>query len=230
MLQRSRFQQNQEFTSFSNSIAFMEDVSVSFGATQALKSIQLTVERGEIIFVTGASGAGKTTLLKVLAGEEIACSGRIILSGQHRIARVFQDLRLIERYSCEDNLMISYDPSRYRNRNQFVNDMKELSRILGIEDRLKLKVREANGGLRQKVAIIRALLSGPDLFIADEPTSSLDVHNAKKLFDLLNIYAVKRGMTVIWASHNSELVRRFSGRIVHLDSGRLVYSGHACFI
>ena len=98
------------------------------------------------------------------------------------------------------------------------------------KDRLHLKVNDANGGLKQKVAIIRALLTRPDVLIADEPTSSLDIDNTRRLFDVLNLYNVKRGLTVIWATHNKELIKSFTGRIIHLDNGRLVYSGNACFI
>jgi cell division transport system ATP-binding protein len=134
------------------------------------------------------------------------------------------------KYTCEENLMFAYDSSLYESKSEFIKDMQELSRILGISDRLKLKVNEANGGLKQKVAIIRSLLTRPDVLIADEPTSSLDTDNAQRLFDILNLYNIKRGMTVIWATHNKELIKSFSGRIIHLDQGRLVYSGHACFI
>lgn len=218
------------------SVFYLEDVSVSFGELSALKSVQLNIEQGEVIFVTGASGAGKTTLLRLLAGEitptsgilrraERDLTGKILFS-----SRVFQTLRLLENQSLEENLRLSYDPSIYRNRNEFNQDMSELCKVLAIDDRLQLKAKDANGGLRQKIAIIRALLSRPDIFIADEPTSSLDSDNARKIFDLLNLYNVKRGMTIIWASHNSELVKKFSGRIIHLDRGKLVYSGHACFI
>ena len=146
------------------------------------------------------------------------------------IAQVFQDLRLIGSASCKDNLMYAYDSQIYSSKEEFISDLMELSRVFGITDRLSLKVRDANGGLKQKVAIIRALLTKPDILLADEPTSSLDYDNARKLFDVLNLLSVKRGLTVIWASHNRELVKKFNGRIVHLDKGNLVYSGHACFI
>lgn len=216
-------------------IFFLEDVSVQFGEIRALKNVQLTVEKGEIIFVTGASGAGKTTLLRVLSGDQEPTSGKIFRpndTGKKSlyISNVFQDLRLMGKYTCEENLMFSYDPSIYTSKNEFITDMQELSRILGIRDRLHLKVNEANGGLKQKVAIIRSLLTRPDVFIADEPTSSLDTDNARRLFDILNLYNAKRGLTVIWATHNKELIKSFTGRIIHLDNGRLLYSGHACFI
>ena len=210
---------------------FLENITSYFGKIEALKAISLTVDKGEILFITGASGAGKTTLLRILAGEMVPIKGRIQCpQGDCRIARVFQDLRLIGKQTCETNLLLSYDPDIYRNRDEFVYDMMEFSRIMGIKDRLHLEIKNSNGGLKQKVAIIRALLSKPDVILLDEPTSSLDFENANKLFDILNLYNIKKGLTVIWASHNRDLVRNFSGRIVHLDQGRLVHSGRACFI
>ncbi|MGZ3787634.1 MAG: cell division ATP-binding protein FtsE [Bacteriovorax sp.] len=216
-------------------IFYCEDVSVEYGDVRALKNVQLTIERGEIIFVTGASGAGKTTLLKLLSGLQEPTSGKVVRpqsSGKKNlyISNVFQDLRLMGKYTCEENLMFSYDSSIYKDKNEFIQDMHELSRILGIKDRLNLKINQANGGLQQKVAIIRSLLTRPDILIADEPTSSLDTDNARRLFDVFNLYNAKRGLTVVWATHNKELIKSFTGRIIHLDNGRLVYSGHACFI
>lgn len=217
-------------------VFYCEDVSVTYGEIRALKNIQLTIERGEIIFLTGASGAGKTTLLKILSGLIEPTSGRVIRPNADHgkkslyISNVFQDLRLMGKYTCEENLLFAYDSSIYDSKAEFVKDMHELARILGIKDRLHLKVNDANGGLKQKVAIIRSLLTKPDVLIADEPTSSLDTDNARRLFDVLNLYNSKRGTTVIWATHNKELIKNFTGRIIHLDQGRLVYSGHACFI
>ena len=78
--------------------------------------------------------------------------------------------------------------------------------------------------------MIRALLTRPNVLLADEPTSSLDKESSIKMFDVLNYYNVKRQLTVIWASHNRELVKQFPGKIVHLENGKLIYSGHACFI
>ncbi len=213
-----------------------DDVSVQYGDVLALRNVQLTIERGEIIFLTGASGAGKTTLLKVLSGLEKPTSGKITrpdyFSGNKKlfISNVFQDLRLMGRYTCLENLLFAYDSSLYSSKAEFMQDLYELSRILGIKDRLDLKINDANGGLKQKVAIIRALLSRPDILIADEPNSSLDNDNSRRLFDVLNLYNVKRGLTIIWATHNKDLIKSFSGRILHLDNGRLVYSGNACFI
>lgn len=215
---------------------YCEDVCVTYGDIRALKNVQLTIEKGEVVFLTGASGAGKTTLLKVLSGLIEPTSGKILRpkvgNGKKNIfiSNVFQDLRLMGKYTCEENLLFAYDSSLYDSKSEFVQDMYELAKILGIRERLGLKVNDANGGLKQKVAIIRSLLTRPDVLIADEPTSSLDTENARRLFDVLNLYNAKRGTTVIWATHNKELIKSFTGRIIHLDNGKLVYSGHACFI
>jgi len=214
---------------------YCEDLCVDFGELRALKNINLTIDKGEILFLTGASGAGKTTLLNVLSGIVQPTSGRLKRNEQVGkkkifISNVFQDLRLLGKYTCEENLLFAYDSSLYDSKSEFMTDMHELARILGIKDRLHLKINLANGGLKQKVAIIRALLTRPDVLIADEPTSSLDSDNARRLFDVLNLYNTKRGTTIIWATHNKDLIKNFTGKIIHLDQGKLIYSGHACFI
>lgn len=212
----------------------LQDVSVSFGAIHALRNVELNIAKGEIVFVTGASGAGKTTLLRLLAGDLNPTSGKCQHQSRSRedlfIGRVFQDLRLMPELTCEANLNISYDPSLYNSRKAFEKDKAELCRVLGVSDRLNLKIKDANGGLQQKIAIIRTLLTKPDVLVADEPTSALDAENGKRLFEVLSYFNMKRGMTIVWATHDKELVKRFTGRILHLDGGRLVYSGHACFI
>lgn len=216
---------------FQNQLVFKTDnLCVNFGSAEVLKDISLQIRVGEIIFLTGVSGAGKTTLLNVLAGNIMQSRGQMQNLTNGFVAQVFQDLKLIERFTCRENLQYSYDPSVYKNRKEFTSDLEELSKILGITNKLDMKLTDANGGLKQKVAIIRALLSRPAVILADEPTSALDYENAKRFFDLLNIYNAKRKMTIIWASHNRELVQKFSGRVIHLDKGRLIHSGHACFI
>jgi len=209
----------------------IQDATIQYGKIKALDNVQFKVSLGEIVFLTGASGAGKTTLLKLLAGHTDLSKGKIKRpSVDNFVSMIFQDHRFMERKSCEDNLWVSYDPKIYRTKNEFYKEMIEFAEVLGIKDRLGLKIKDANGGLKQKVAFIRAMLCRPSVIIADEPTSSLDYENAKKIYDILNLYNTKRGLTVIWASHNKDLVKKFNGRIVHIDKGKIIYSGHACFI
>lgn len=222
-----------EEASLSGSKIFsLEGIGVSFGSNFALKNIDFNLHRGEIVFLTGVSGAGKTTLLRVLAGHIEPDEGRANFYMKNKIftAPVFQDLRLIDHLNCAQNLELIYDPMLYRNQEEFQRDMMDLCKFLGIAKKLNLKIKDANGGLKQKVSFIRALLSRPDVILADEPTAALDFDNARRIFEVLNLYNVKQGLSVIWATHNKELAKKFTGRMVHLDRGKIIYSGHACFI
>ncbi len=226
-------QNNTLFTNrSSNSLLYsLNKASVAFDKTKALSDISLNINSGEILFITGKSGAGKTTLLNLLAGDQSVSSGRIDFNLKGRfVAQVFQDLRLFDNKTVEENLWYAFDKKIYKNRNDFYHDLQELCGVLGIKSKLSLKISQANGGLKQKVAIIRALLTRPSVLLADEPTSAMDKESAVKMFEVLNYYNSKRKLTIIWASHNRDLVREFPGQILHLDQGRLVYSGHACFI
>jgi ABC-type lipoprotein export system ATPase subunit len=217
-----------------NYLFHLDNLSVEYGSLRALKSVQLTIYPGEILFVTGPSGAGKTSLLSVLGGHLEPTSGRAILphqrSEKHFVATVFQDLRLLQKKTCENNLWMAYDSSIYSSRNDFFREMEDLAKLLNVYDYLDRKIEDCNGGLKQKVAMIRALLSKPTALLADEPTSSLDKENSYRLFEVLNHFNHKKGLTLVWATHNKELIKQFPGKIAHLDQGRLVYSGHACFI
>lgn len=210
----------------------LDNVSLSYGQMPALKNITLTINPGDMLFLTGKSGAGKTSLLNLIADNLQPTSGKIYGTGEgdRFCARVFQDLKLLNDLTCEENIWYAFDKSIYKNKSEFQSDMMELVNILGIKDKLKLPIAKANGGLKHKTALIRALLTRPQVLLADEPTASLDKENANKIFDLLNFYNVKRNLTVIWATHNRDLVKNFPGKIVHLENGKLVYSGHACFI
>lgn len=214
---------------------YLDEVSVSFKAKEtkawALKGIKLSIRPGEIIFLTGPSGAGKTTLLRLLANELSPSSGIVVRPPSELfIGIIAQDLQLLPDWSCYDNLKVAYDPLIYRHHQEFYDNLQELAQVFGITDRFHLKIAQANGGLRQKIAIVRALLARPGILLADEPTSALDYENAAKLYDVLHLYNRRYGTTIVWATHNRELVKQFTGRTLHLDRGKLVYTGHACFI
>jgi len=210
----------------------LKDASKYFGNICALNSVNLRIDYGEFLFFTGASGAGKTTLLKILLGEAQLDHGQYIKKpfADKFIAPIFQDLKLISDLTGEENIWMAYDPSLYNNKNSFQSDLEQLSRYLGIQDQLHIKIDHANGGLKQKIAILRTLLSKPDIILADEPTCSMDMGSSFKVFEILNYFNTKKQVTIIWASHNRDLVKQFQGKIAHLDKGKLLHTGHACFI
>ena len=171
----------------SSHLFHLENLSVQFGKVTALNSIQMTINKGEILFITGASGAGKTTLLNILANDIRPTKGKVLYPSRNIfVSQIFQDLRLMNNKTCEENLKVSYDQSVYDSYDEFSADLQQLCKLLGVWEYRKTLIKNANGGLKQKVAMIRALLARPDVVLADEPTSALDKDNAVKLFEVLN--------------------------------------------
>jgi ABC-type lipoprotein export system ATPase subunit len=216
------------FSAFQNdSILYrLVNACVNFKDVFALKNISLNICDGDFIFVTGPSGAGKTTLLNVLSGDQKITSGAISNSKIKRdnlfISRVFQNLQIVESWTVEQNIEICYSSEIFNSRQDFKNEVRDLLNLFELNKNLKKKLFKLNGGAKQKVAIIRALLTRPNIFIADEPTSSLDKENAKRLYEVLKFYNQKTGMTVVWATHQVDLINQFHGKLIHLKSGNLV--------
>lgn len=214
-----------------NPILGLEAITHYYGDNLALESIDCQVYKGKILFVTGESGAGKTSLLNIITGKLKPTSGRRTFADPNlKITWMSQQLEIVEEFSVFDNLSIAYQDKVHGSFRQFENEALELSKFLGVFDRLELKAKKANGGLRQILVIMRSLLSRPELLILDEPTKSLDEKNAIKAFELMEYYCEKKGMSIVWASHNRSLIKKFSGNMIHLERGKIVYSGQACFI
>lgn len=215
-----------------NSIVKVEGLSYSYGAFPVLKDVFMELFPGEMLFVTGESGAGKSTLLKLLAGEipPVLSSGEMSKRKGLKIATVRQNILIMENFSLMDNLWVSFQKDSHASSERFLNEALELAKYFDIFEKLDIPLKKANGGLKQIVTLIRGLLARPDLLILDEPTKSLDEKKSIKAFELMNYYCRKQNMAVLWASHNRSLIKQFSGKMIHLESGRIVYSGQACFI
>ncbi|MCB9091892.1 MAG: ABC transporter ATP-binding protein [Halobacteriovoraceae bacterium] len=216
---------------------FMENAQIYIKDQLILDSINLKINRGDLFFVTGPTGAGKSTLLNVLSGEKkpyrVLGNMRRNLQANNRqlfVSRIFQDLKIFKHQTIFENLYYAYDQKIYNTEKDFSMQLMDYCKIFGLEKMLSRRLTEVNGGVKQKVAIIRSLLCKPDVVIADEPTSSLDKKSAMKVFDVLSLLNNKKGLTVIWATHNKELIKNFHGKIIHIDAGKIVYNGKACFI
>jgi len=207
-------------------------VDVYLEKQKILHQLNLKIFKGDFVFLTGHTGAGKTTLINFLSGEIHNYSGEIkatVWSPQSTlfISRIFQDLKIFEELSVKDNLMFSFDPSLYASKESFAQENSEYMKVLGLTEYENTKVHKLSGGLKQKVAITRALLSKPDILLADEPTSNLDKISSLQLFELFNYLNVKRKMTIVWATHNLELIKQFHGKLISLEKGKVIYSGNS---
>lgn len=199
----------------------------------ALEDINLKIEKGDMVIITGPSGAGKTTLLKLIFMEEKPTKGQILFMGQNisnikknevhlyrrQMGFVFQDFRLIEELSVYENLSLAMEVLWYSKKH---TDMKIRSALqeVGLLHKIYVPVKKLSGGEQQRVAIARSIINSPPLLLADEPTGNLDPYLAEeimKLFKTLNY----RGTTVVIATHDVGLLK-YARNVVKLEKGRMV--------
>ena len=207
---------------------------VGFGYAQthrALRDINLTLPAGSFHFLTGPSGAGKSTLLKLLTLAERPVSGRLHLFGQdattatrrelpgfrRRMGMVFQDFRLLDHLSAFDNVAL---PLRLTGQKSYRADVEEMLAWVGLGDRMEARPSTLSGGEQQRLAIARAVVTRPDLILADEPTGSVDAVMAERLLKLFQSMN-RLGTTVLIASHDQALAERSGATLLRLESGRL---------
>ena len=209
---------------------------VGFGyaaAHRALRDVSLTLPAGSFHFLTGASGAGKSTLLKLLTLAEQPLTGTLHLFGEdattaprralpafrRRMGVVFQDFRLLDHLSAFDNVAL---PLRLTGGKQadYAADVAEMLDWVGLGDRMDDRPPSLSGGEKQRLAIARAVVTRPELILADEPTGSVDAAMGErllKLFQSLN----RLGTTVLIASHDQALAERSGATVLRLEGGRL---------
>jgi cell division transport system ATP-binding protein len=217
-----------------NAIIRLFHVYRNYGAKTAIIDITLDIYKNEFLFISGPSGAGKTTLLKLLYLAEPVSEGQILVGGMNlsRIPRkripflrrnfgiVFQDYKLIATKTVFENVALVLEAAGHKRR--FINKkVNSVLRTVGMEQRLNALPPTLSGGEQQRVAVARAVVGDPEIILADEPTGSLDDEAAGFIFDLLKGFHT-RGATVVIATHAKEMIRKSSGRVVHLNAGRLM--------
>ena len=211
------------------------DISRVFGsgdtAVTALSIINLTVERGDFLAVTGRSGSGKTTLLNLLSGLDKPSSGAVEFDGddlanlreadlvdmrRHKIGFVFQSFGLMPLLSAQENveLPLHIGGVSWRERRQRAHDALE---AVGLGTRVRHRPFELSGGEQQRVSIARALVTGPEVGFADEPTGELDTATARSIAETLGEVAASRRATVIVATHDLDLAATAQRRLDLVD-------------
>lgn len=202
--------------------------------TKALNNVSLHIDKGEFVFIVGASGAGKSTFLKLIMREETPTSGEIIINGtktsklrrrkvpylRRHMGIVFQDFRLIEKMNVFDNVAfamraVGESTKTINKRVPYVLD------LVGLTDKMKDKPSELSGGEQQRVSLARALVNNPEIIIADEPTGNVDPEMSYEIIELLNEINAK-GTTVIVVTHEHDLVREFHRRVITINHGRVI--------
>ena len=205
---------------------------------QALKDVNLSLDKGELVSIVGESGSGKSTLMNLLGGLDSQFSGEITIDGQkmstfkekdfvdyhkEKIGFVFQSFNLVSHLSVLDNVTLAMTLSNVGKKAR-VARAREVLKQLGLEDQYKKKPSQLSGGQKQRVAIARALVNDPDIIIADEPTGALDSQTTDQVLDIIQDIA-KTGKLVIMVTHSEKVAAR-STRVVTIDDGKIIGDVH----
>jgi cell division transport system ATP-binding protein len=214
-------------------IRFIDATKVYSNGVVGLKNLTVRIEKGEFVFVIGASGSGKSTFLKLIMHEEVPTEGEVYVNGYsvHDMPRneipflrrslgvVFQDFRLLPNRTAYDNVAFAM---------QIVEALpREIRRqvplalgLVGLSKKAKAYPNQLSGGEQQRIVLARALVNNPAVLIADEPTGNLDPKTSWEIMNLLEEIN-QRGTTVIVATHEKSIVDAMKKRVIVLDRGEL---------
>ena len=202
-------------------------------AVRALDGVDLTIEHGEFVAIVGTSGSGKSTLLHMLGGLDRPTSGSVFVDGKdifsfkdealtifrrRKIGFVFQSYNLVPVLNVQENIVLPIQLDGRRVDRAFV---RQIVRILGLEERLEALPSQLSGGQQQRVAIARALAAAPAIILADEPTGNLDSRTSQDVLSLMKITSQKFSQTIVMITHNEEIAQ-MADRILRIEDGRIV--------
>ena len=202
-------------------------------AVRALDGVSLRVEQGEFVAIVGTSGSGKSTLLHMLGGLDRPTSGSVLVDGKdifqlkdealtifrrRKIGFVFQSYNLVPVLNVQENIVLPIQLDGRRVDRAFV---RQIVRILGLEERLEALPSQLSGGQQQRVAIARALAAAPAIILADEPTGNLDSRTSQDVLSLMKITSQKFSQTIVMITHNEEIAQ-MADRILRIEDGRIV--------
>jgi iron(III) transport system ATP-binding protein len=205
----------------------LEAIHKAFGSFVALKSIALTIERGELVCFVGPSGCGKTTLLRIIAGLETQTRGRIVQDGRDvstapPAARdygiVFQSYALFPNLTIRDNVAYGL-VNRRRGRAEIAARVAELLTLVGLPDSGPKYPSQMSGGQQQRIALARALATAPSLLLLDEPLSALDAKERERLRGEIRQLQRRLGVTTILVTHDQEEALSMADRVVVMNHG-----------
>ena len=202
---------------------------------QALSNVNFSVEQGEYVAIMGESGSGKTTLLNILASRDRPTGGEVILNGKNTVdikekelsafrrknlGFVFQDFNLLDTFSLQDNIFLPLVLSGEKY-DSMQEKLKPIAKELGIESILGKFPYEVSGGQKQRAAVARALITNPQIILADEPTGALDSKSTDQLLELFSKIN-GRGQTILMVTHSTKAASK-AGRVLFIKDGEVFH-------
>lgn len=202
---------------------------------QALSNVNFSVEQGEYVAIMGESGSGKTTLLNILASLDRPTGGEVILNGKNTVdikekelsafrrknlGFVFQDFNLLDTFSLQDNIFLPLVLSGEKY-DSMQEKLKPIAKELGIESILGKFPYEVSGGQKQRASVARALITNPQIILADEPTGALDSKSTDQLLELFSKIN-GRGQTILMVTHSTKAASK-AGRVLFIKDGEVFH-------
>ncbi len=199
----------------------------------AVNDMSFSVNKGEFVAIVGSSGSGKSTLLHLLGGVDRPTSGKVFIEGKNiyelnddnlaifrrrQVGLIYQFYNLIPILNVEENITL---PCDLDGKNVNKEQLKELLKTLGLENRVKHLPNQLSGGQQQRVSIGRALITNPAIVLADEPTGNLDSKASDEIVELLKLSNKKYNQTVIMITHNLEIAKE-ADRIIRIEDGKIL--------
>jgi len=200
----------------------------------AIYDMDLTIKKGEFVFLIGETGCGKSTLIKMLYREEKPTKGKIIVGGinvaklrnskvyklRRKIGVVFQDFQLLPKLTAYENVAFALEVLGLP-KDEIHKKVVKVLDLVGLKNKAKHYPNQLSGGEQQRVAIARAIVNGPKLLICDEPTGNLDPKKSMEIMEVLEAIN-KLGTTVVMVTHDIAIVKKMNKRVILLNSGRIV--------
>lgn len=203
------------------------------GGHEALQDVSFDIAKGEMVYLTGHSGAGKSTLLKLIAAIERPTSGSVLINGHNiraikreaipalrrNIGLIFQDHKLLFDRNAFDNVILPLQISGFDHREAAKRVRAALDKV-GLLAREKANPIALSGGEQQRLCIARAIVTRPDILLADEPTGNLDAEYSSEILNIFKSFH-QVGVTLLISTHDQSVLQRFPARALHLDHGVL---------
>lgn len=220
----------------------IKNVSKTFKSKEthvdALKNVTLTIDKGDIFGIIGYSGAGKSTLLRCINGLEVPTSGEVLLLGQDitqlkekelrhirkKIGMIFQHFNLMHSKTVFENIVYPLK-SQKLGKSTIVNRVKDLLRLVDLEDKVNSYPSQLSGGQKQRVAIARALATNPEILLCDEATSALDPQTTQSILALLKKINKELGITIVLITHQMEVIKEICNKIAVMEHGCVLEVG-----
>lgn len=216
-------------------VIMLKDMAVSHAEGTLLKGVNLTVRKGEFVYLIGKSGAGKTSLLRCLYADKEADEGEATVCGfdlmhlrrrnvpllRRKIGIVFQNFRLLQDRTVYENLRFVLKATGWKNHKEIEARVDEVLHSVGLADKADAQVYCLSEGEQQRVGIARALVNNPDLIVADEPTGNLDPLTSAEIMKLLVDINKGKGMTMLISTHDFMMIDKYPARVVVCENGTL---------